>query len=282
MVISLFLTSLYLIWKETVQTSTTAFGGDERIRQKTGITWPQLGPNTWSTTRKHMCLTRSKSRQGTSLDQDLSPMSSSGTRERTVSRGAATKQLNLVFGLFFHFLFPWSAPTDAPTDLRVSKVDTNRAHIHWKPVDLKSVQGEFKEYRVRQNHTDSTIAFYWSFLSLSIVPPPSCTTGVIPVWFLVLWSVKRSRPKVSIALYQSHRVFSVSWCRFLSTRCSWLWPTLTTRVHPATQWSSPRRREVRTKHTKSPALSSDLHADKIAWTDIRRVHQCSFVVTYWS
>lgn len=41
-----------------------------------------------------------------------------------------------------------SEPTDAPTDLRVSKVDNTKANIHWKPVDLNSVQGEFKEYRV--------------------------------------------------------------------------------------------------------------------------------------
>uniref|UniRef100_H3CKU0 Neural cell adhesion molecule L1 n=1 Tax=Tetraodon nigroviridis TaxID=99883 RepID=H3CKU0_TETNG len=47
-------------------------------------------------------------------------------------------------------------PTDAPTELRVSRVDTNRAHIHWKSVDLKSVQGEFKEYRL----------YYWRDSSL--------------------------------------------------------------------------------------------------------------------
>lgn len=40
-------------------------------------------------------------------------------------------------------------PTDAPTDLRVSKINSTHVHIHWKPVDLNSVQGEFKEYRVR-------------------------------------------------------------------------------------------------------------------------------------
>ncbi|XP_044068868.1 neurofascin homolog (chicken) a isoform X12 [Siniperca chuatsi] len=39
-------------------------------------------------------------------------------------------------------------PTDAPTDLRVSKVDSTKANIHWKPVDPDSVQGEFKEYRL--------------------------------------------------------------------------------------------------------------------------------------
>ncbi|XP_049423142.1 neurofascin homolog (chicken) a isoform X5 [Epinephelus fuscoguttatus] len=39
-------------------------------------------------------------------------------------------------------------PTDAPTDLRVSKVDSTKANIHWKPVDQSSVQGEFKEYRL--------------------------------------------------------------------------------------------------------------------------------------
>ncbi|XP_063331024.1 neurofascin homolog (chicken) a isoform X19 [Pelmatolapia mariae] len=39
-------------------------------------------------------------------------------------------------------------PTDAPTDLRVSKVDSTKVIIHWSPVDLNSVQGEFKEYRL--------------------------------------------------------------------------------------------------------------------------------------
>nr|XP_019959869.1 PREDICTED: neurofascin isoform X18 [Paralichthys olivaceus] len=39
-------------------------------------------------------------------------------------------------------------PTDAPTDLRVSKVDSTKANIHWKSVDPNSVQGEFKEYRL--------------------------------------------------------------------------------------------------------------------------------------
>uniref|UniRef100_A0A3P8RXM5 Neural cell adhesion molecule L1 n=1 Tax=Amphiprion percula TaxID=161767 RepID=A0A3P8RXM5_AMPPE len=39
-------------------------------------------------------------------------------------------------------------PTDAPTDLRVSKVDSTKANVHWKPVDPNTVQGEFKEYRL--------------------------------------------------------------------------------------------------------------------------------------
>ncbi|XP_068568748.1 neurofascin homolog (chicken) a isoform X14 [Cebidichthys violaceus] len=47
-------------------------------------------------------------------------------------------------------------PTDAPTDLRVSKVDSTKANLHWKPVDLSSVRGEFKEYRL----------YYWRESSL--------------------------------------------------------------------------------------------------------------------
>ncbi|XP_029283412.1 neurofascin homolog (chicken) a isoform X15 [Cottoperca gobio] len=47
-------------------------------------------------------------------------------------------------------------PTNAPTDLRVSKADSTKANIHWKPVDLSSVQGEFKEYRL----------YYWRESSL--------------------------------------------------------------------------------------------------------------------
>uniref|UniRef100_A0AAQ4QUN9 Neurofascin homolog (chicken) a n=1 Tax=Gasterosteus aculeatus aculeatus TaxID=481459 RepID=A0AAQ4QUN9_GASAC len=39
-------------------------------------------------------------------------------------------------------------PVYAPTDLRVSKFDSTKAVLHWKPVDLSSVQGEFKEYRL--------------------------------------------------------------------------------------------------------------------------------------
>ncbi|XP_070815005.1 neurofascin homolog (chicken) a isoform X10 [Chaetodon trifascialis] len=47
-------------------------------------------------------------------------------------------------------------PTDAPTDLRVSKVNSTKSNIHWKPVDLNSIQGEFKEYRL----------YYWREASL--------------------------------------------------------------------------------------------------------------------
>ncbi|XP_061687670.1 neurofascin homolog (chicken) a isoform X8 [Syngnathoides biaculeatus] len=39
-------------------------------------------------------------------------------------------------------------PTSAPTELRVSKVDTTKANIQWKPVNQISLRGEFKEYRL--------------------------------------------------------------------------------------------------------------------------------------
>ncbi|XP_061543001.1 neurofascin homolog (chicken) a isoform X18 [Phycodurus eques] len=39
-------------------------------------------------------------------------------------------------------------PTSAPTELHVSKVDSSKANIQWKPVDQVSVRGEFKEYRL--------------------------------------------------------------------------------------------------------------------------------------
>ncbi|XP_057702428.1 neurofascin homolog (chicken) a isoform X3 [Corythoichthys intestinalis] len=39
-------------------------------------------------------------------------------------------------------------PISAPTELRISKVDSTKANIHWKPVDQVSVRGEFKEYRL--------------------------------------------------------------------------------------------------------------------------------------
>uniref|UniRef100_A0A3P9Q689 Neural cell adhesion molecule L1 n=1 Tax=Poecilia reticulata TaxID=8081 RepID=A0A3P9Q689_POERE len=61
-------------------------------------------------------------------------------------------------------------PTDSPTELRVSKVGSTRANIHWKPVDLSSVQGEFKEYRL----------YYWRESSLVpglVVSKEKKTTG---------------------------------------------------------------------------------------------------------
>ncbi|XP_010776863.1 neurofascin homolog (chicken) a [Notothenia coriiceps] len=47
-------------------------------------------------------------------------------------------------------------PSDAPTDLRVLKADSTKVNLHWRPVDLSSVQGEFKEYRL----------YYWRESSL--------------------------------------------------------------------------------------------------------------------
>ncbi|XP_070405223.1 neurofascin homolog (chicken) a isoform X11 [Nothobranchius furzeri] len=39
-------------------------------------------------------------------------------------------------------------PTDTPTNLQVSEVTNTTAVIHWTPVHMSSVQGEFKEYRL--------------------------------------------------------------------------------------------------------------------------------------
>ncbi|KAM3877649.1 neurofascin homolog (chicken) a [Diretmus argenteus] len=47
-------------------------------------------------------------------------------------------------------------PTDPPTDLRVMKADSTKINIQWKPVDLSTVRGEFKEYRL----------YYWREASL--------------------------------------------------------------------------------------------------------------------
>ncbi|KAM4740301.1 neurofascin homolog (chicken) a isoform 3-T8 [Anableps anableps] len=61
-------------------------------------------------------------------------------------------------------------PTDTPTELRLSTVSSTRATIHWKPVDLSSVQGEFKEYRL----------YYWRESSLVpglVVSKEKKTTG---------------------------------------------------------------------------------------------------------
>uniref|UniRef100_A0AAQ5XIA8 Neurofascin homolog (chicken) a n=1 Tax=Amphiprion ocellaris TaxID=80972 RepID=A0AAQ5XIA8_AMPOC len=71
-------------------------------------------------------------------------------------------------------------PTDAPTDLQVSKVDSTKANVHWKPVDPNTVQGEFKEYRVRRKPllflpspfpSDTTPVFFlFSPLCVFVVP----------------------------------------------------------------------------------------------------------------
>ncbi|XP_032404457.1 neurofascin homolog (chicken) a isoform X24 [Xiphophorus hellerii] len=61
-------------------------------------------------------------------------------------------------------------PADSPSELRVLKVGSTRANIHWKPVDLSSVQGEFKEYRL----------YYWRESSLVpglVVSKEKKTTG---------------------------------------------------------------------------------------------------------
>ncbi|XP_046730802.1 neurofascin homolog (chicken) a isoform X24 [Silurus meridionalis] len=47
-------------------------------------------------------------------------------------------------------------PTDAPGDLRVSKLNSNKVNIIWNPVEAKSINGEFKEYRL----------YYWREASL--------------------------------------------------------------------------------------------------------------------
>ncbi|TST85784.1 Neurofascin [Bagarius yarrelli] len=47
-------------------------------------------------------------------------------------------------------------PTEAPRDLRVSKINSSKVNINWIPVESKSVNGEFKEYRL----------YYWREASL--------------------------------------------------------------------------------------------------------------------
>ncbi|KAM4626044.1 neurofascin homolog (chicken) a [Polymixia lowei] len=47
-------------------------------------------------------------------------------------------------------------PTDPPLDLRVSKIESTKVNIHWNPVDLTTVLGQFKEYRL----------YYWREASL--------------------------------------------------------------------------------------------------------------------
>ncbi|MCJ8744354.1 hypothetical protein PDJAM_G00117640 [Pangasius djambal] len=47
-------------------------------------------------------------------------------------------------------------PMEAPGDLRVSKLNSNKVNINWIPVEAKSINGEFKEYRL----------YYWREASL--------------------------------------------------------------------------------------------------------------------
>lgn len=53
--------------------------------------------------------------------------------------------LNITCFIFCTFL---SGPTDAPGNLTVSKLNSNKVNVNWIPVDAKSINGEFKEYRV--------------------------------------------------------------------------------------------------------------------------------------
>lgn len=78
--------SLCLIWREMAETFITTCGGGEKIQGKTGVMWRRCSPNISSTTQKHMCLMRWKSRPGMNLEQGLSPTWSLATLERTVSR----------------------------------------------------------------------------------------------------------------------------------------------------------------------------------------------------
>ncbi|XP_077428346.1 neurofascin homolog (chicken) a isoform X14 [Vanacampus margaritifer] len=48
-------------------------------------------------------------------------------------------------------------PTSAPSELRISKVDSTKGNIHWKPVNQDSVRGEFKEYRLYYWREDSHV-----------------------------------------------------------------------------------------------------------------------------
>ncbi|XP_047665279.1 neurofascin homolog (chicken) a isoform X17 [Tachysurus fulvidraco] len=47
-------------------------------------------------------------------------------------------------------------PTEAPGNLRVSKLNSTKGNVNWIPVDAKSINGEFKEYRL----------YYWREASL--------------------------------------------------------------------------------------------------------------------
>ncbi|XP_053339869.1 neurofascin homolog (chicken) a isoform X6 [Clarias gariepinus] len=47
-------------------------------------------------------------------------------------------------------------PSEAPGNLRVTKVNSNKVNINWNPVEARSINGEFKEYRL----------YYWREASL--------------------------------------------------------------------------------------------------------------------
>ncbi|XP_036067804.1 neurofascin homolog (chicken) a isoform X18 [Oryzias melastigma] len=48
-------------------------------------------------------------------------------------------------------------PTEAPRQLRVSKVNSTKAHVHWKAVNMSSIRGEFKEYRLYYSRESSLV-----------------------------------------------------------------------------------------------------------------------------
>lgn len=156
-----------LIWRETVLTCTTVCGGGGRPQRRPGATWPQLASNMWWKTLRPTCLTRSGYRPETTLERVLNPTWWWDSLEKTVSgrqkissawrsHQLVSCQLHEALVAASHALrdSSCSEPTDAPTDLRVSKVHSTSVHVYWKPVDLKSVRGEFKEYRV---------SFQWCF-----------------------------------------------------------------------------------------------------------------------
>uniref|UniRef100_A0A674MDB3 Neurofascin homolog (chicken) a n=1 Tax=Takifugu rubripes TaxID=31033 RepID=A0A674MDB3_TAKRU len=101
-------------------------------------------------------------------------------------------------------------PTTAPTDLRVSKVDSTKAYIHWKPVDLKSVQGEFKEYRL----------YYWR--DASLVP------GLEYKMFMVVANTRYEGPASNTVEFTTKegvpdipRLFTINWKNLDTIQLKW-------------------------------------------------------------
>ncbi|TRY58856.1 hypothetical protein DNTS_006203 [Danionella cerebrum] len=48
-------------------------------------------------------------------------------------------------------------PSAAPADLRVSKINSTKVNVHWEPVDPRTVNGEFKEYKLYYSREASLV-----------------------------------------------------------------------------------------------------------------------------
>nr|XP_057934885.1 neurofascin homolog (chicken) a isoform X10 [Doryrhamphus excisus] len=105
-------------------------------------------------------------------------------------------------------------PTNAPTELRISKVDSTKGHIHWKPVDPVSVQGELKEYKLYYSRESShapgllvrkenkTKGFYTTMAEPSVI-----LSGLVPFsrykMFMVVANTRYEGPSSNVVEFST-------------------------------------------------------------------------------